>query len=107
MNNRKIYFKISAAVVLAVMAQVSVASTECKTSIQRVFATTDGRMVADFDNAPETSFSMGQGQKNASAILLTAISSGLPVIVRWDASGVPCVNSGAQRTDAIGLWISR
>lgn len=83
------------------------AYTECKANVQTVFTGEDGSVVATFDTAPATVFQNQTSVKNELALLLTATSSSLPVIVRWNSDGVACLGSGAARGDVGGIWITR
>ncbi|WP_322083461.1 hypothetical protein [Burkholderia sp. BCC1972] len=106
MKTTKTIIKVALAASIAAAAQSSFAYTECKANVQSIYAGNDGTIVAAFDSAAPSAFS-GQYTKNMHATLLTAISSGQTVLVRWAADGVPCNNSGSIRTDTIGLWINR
>ncbi|HDR9256661.1 hypothetical protein KDX16_09000 [Burkholderia vietnamiensis] len=106
MKTTKTIVKLAVAVSIAAATQSSFAYTECKANVQSVYAGSDGTIVAVFDSAAPTSFS-GQYAKNMHATLLTAISSGQTVLVRWAADGVPCNNSGSIRGDTLGIWINR
>ncbi|WP_155627050.1 hypothetical protein [Burkholderia diffusa] len=106
MKATKTIIKVATAASIAIAAQSSFAYTECKANVQGVYAGNDGTIVAVFDSAAPSSFS-GQYVKNMHASLLTAISSGQTVLVRWAADGVPCNNSGPIRGDTVGVWVNR
>lgn len=83
------------------------AYTECKANVQSIFTGEDASVVATFDTAPPTAFQNQASLKNELALMLTAISSATPVIVRWNSDGVACGNGGSIRGDVAGIWISR
>lgn len=91
---------------------VSQASTECYGTVQSYFTDT----VSALGSGAKVWIVMPNGlqwyvlqsdsdSRNVVANVITSITTGLPVGVRFQADGIACDSTSGVRTDVLGMWL--
>jgi len=110
-NSRRHIPRVLCASALVLLSSSAMAVSECAVNIIEMFTGAAGEILIVFDNSPPIyvnapTSATDPAQKNAMAVVLTAIATAKPVTIRYLTDGVSCT-SGPSRSDYAGIWITR
>jgi hypothetical protein len=96
--------KIAGTLTLALLAEPSLAYTECDVNLQKIFSGDDGYIWFHFTNGGSAMIVPTDPDKQAMTALATsALMGGHPMTIRYSADSVVCNSLG--RSDVIGLYL--